>query len=170
MPRFHYRQPLGSPIAIHKHYSPRRLGVFSILTMHKAISKASHRPSSLVAFLARVYDEQVHFFPTIFSWQVLISRVYSWRSFPWLKTPHRRPSFPWQVFPWQVLFARVYDINWQVFPWQGALFKSWHDQTWSSVRGLMLYIYIYGKYGWRTRLARCLSSLSSKLSPVGRGQ
>ena len=63
------------------------------------------------------------FFPNNFPSQVLIARVYNWTSFPWLKAPHRRPSFPWQV-----LFAHVYDINWQVFPWQGALSKSWHDQ------------------------------------------
>ena len=64
----------------------------------------------LCKFLARVYDEQV--FSNNFPWQVLIARVHSWTSFPWLKVPHRRSSFPWQVFPWQ-----------------GALFKSWHDHT-----------------------------------------
>ena len=45
------------------------------------------------------------FFSNNFPWQVLIARaVYSWTSFPWLKTTHRR-----LVFPWQALFARVYD-------------------------------------------------------------
>ena len=47
--------------------------------------------SFLVAFLTRVYDEQV-FFPNNIPWQVLIARVYSW-SFPWLKAPHRRLVF-----------------------------------------------------------------------------
>ena len=70
------------------------------LTLLKSLAqttKFSLTSQPRVAFLARVY-RCTSIFPNNFPWQVLIARVYNWKSFLWLEAAHRRPSFPWQIF------------------------------------------------------------------------